>query len=114
MTRPPNKFGAVRTMIDGMKFDSKREATRYQELRLLELAGEIRNLQRQVVIPLIGQHGPIKTTSGRAMRLTVDFRYEDKRANWATVYEDAKGMRTRDFDVRVAVAAAMGIAVRLT
>ena len=70
-------------MIDGMKFDSKREATRYKELRLLELAGEIRNLQRQVVIPLIGQHGPLKTTSGRAMRLTVDFSYEDKRANWA-------------------------------
>jgi len=48
------------------------------------------------------------------MKLTVDFTYEDKRLDWAKVYEDAKGMRTRDFDVRVAVAAAMGIAVRLS
>jgi hypothetical protein len=109
-----NKFGAVRSMVDGKKFDSKKEAARYMQLRDLESKGEIRDLQCQVAIPLIGQLGPLKTTSGRQMRLTVDFAYEDKRAGWARVYEDAKGMRTRDFDVRVAVAAAMGIPVVLS
>lgn len=112
--RPQNKFGAVKTTIGGLKFDSKKEAARYAELRLLEHGGEIRNLQRQVPIPLIGMLGPLKTATGRQMKLTVDFTYEDKRLGWAKVFEDAKGMVTRDFAVRAAVAAAMGIAVVLS
>lgn len=106
-----NKFGAIPTIVDGIRFDSKREAARWSQLRLLEKAGEIRNLKRQVVIPLIGQHAPLKTRSGRAMRLTVDFAYEDRRLNWALVHEDAKGAATRDYEVRKAVAQAMGIEV---
>jgi hypothetical protein len=110
----PSKFKAVRTTVDGIKFASKKEAARYSQLLMLQRAGEIRCLERQVPIMLWGRDGPIKTSSGRHMRLTVDFAYEDKRLNWALVYEDAKGARTRDFDVRVAVAAAMGIPVLLT
>lgn len=45
------------------------------------------------------------------MKLTVDFVYEDRRLNWAAVYEDSKGAVTRDYEVRRAVAAAMGIEV---
>lgn len=106
-----NKFGAIKTTVDGIKFDSLREARRWAELRLLEKAGEIRDLKRQVVIPLEGRDGPLKTRTGRAMRLTIDFVYEDRRLNWATVYEDSKGAVTRDYEVRRAVAAAMGIEV---
>lgn len=40
-----SKYGAVKTEVDGIMFDSKREASRYQELRLLEQAGEIANLR---------------------------------------------------------------------
>lgn len=40
-----SKYGAVKTEVDGIKFDSKHEALRYQELRLLEQAGEITNLR---------------------------------------------------------------------
>jgi hypothetical protein len=43
-----SKYGAVKTEVDGIMFDSKREASRYQELRLLEQAGEITNLRLQV------------------------------------------------------------------
>lgn len=39
--------------LDGIKFDSKREARRYAELKLLERAGEITGLQRQVKFELI-------------------------------------------------------------
>ena len=106
-----NKFGAQAVTVDGIRFDSIKEARRWGELRLLEKAGEIRNLQRQVVIPLEGRDKPLKTRTGRQMRITVDFTYEDQRLGWAKVYEDAKGMPTRDYEVRRAVAAAMGIEV---
>lgn len=106
-----NKFSAIATVVDGIRFDSLREARRWGELRLLERAGEIRNLRRQVAILLMGQAAPLKTRTGRQMRLTVDFVYEDARIGWATVYEDSKGVPTRDYEVRRAVAAAMGIEV---
>lgn len=48
-TKPKkSKYGAVKTEIDGIVFDSKHEAKRYQELWLLEQAGEITNLRLQV------------------------------------------------------------------
>ncbi len=106
-----NKFGAIPTVVDGIRFPSVREARRWSELRLLEMSGEIRNLKRQVKIDLQGRDGPLKTRTGRQMRLTVDFVYEDKRLGWAVVYEDAKGKPTRDYEVRRAVAQAMGIEV---
>jgi len=109
-----NKFGATPTTVDGIRFDSLKEARRWGELRLMERAGEIRNLQRQVVVPLIGRDGPLKTRAGRQMKLTVDFVYEDRRLGWATVHEDAKGHPTRDYEVRRAVAQAMGIEVKET
>ncbi|MDZ7906546.1 MAG: hypothetical protein U5N55_12805 [Cypionkella sp.] len=42
------------------------------------------------------------------MRLKVDFAYEDRMLNWATVFEDSKGYATRDYEVRKGVAEAMG------
>ena len=110
----PNKYNARRTIVDGIAFDSAKEALRYSELQMLLRAGEIRALKRQVAIPLMGQLGPLKTPNGRLMRLTVDFVYEDRRLGWATVWEDSKGVVTRDFVVRAAVAEAMGIKVTLT
>ena len=98
-------------MVDGIRFDSLKEARRWADLRLLERAGEIRNLRRQVVVPLIGQNGPLKTRTGKAMRMTIDFSYEDKRVGWAEVFEDSKGVATRDYEVRKAVVEAMGIKV---
>lgn len=106
-----NKFGAIATTVDGIRFPSMKEARRYGELVLMERAGEIRNLRRQVAIPLEGKAAPLKTRTGRQMRLTVDFVYEDRRLGWATVYEDSKGKPTRDYEVRRAVAQAMGIEV---
>ena len=43
-----HKYRAKPTVVDGIRFDSKREAVYFQELRLRERAGEIRDLQRQV------------------------------------------------------------------
>lgn len=110
--KPPRaqKYGAEATTVDGIRFDSKHEAARWAQLRLLERAGQISELRRQVALPLEGRDGPLKTRTGRAMRLTVDFAYLDH-ATGQTVYEDAKGMPTRDYEVRRAVAAAQGLEV---
>ena len=114
--KPPikSKYNAKPTAVDGVLFPSKKEAARWGQLQLLERAGEIRNLKRQVVIKLAAGAVPILSRSGRQMRLTVDFSYEDKRLGWAVVYEEAKGKRTRDYDVRLAVVQAMGYKVTET
>ena len=105
------KYGAKKTQVGEVTFDSKKEAQRFMELQLLERAGEISNLRRQIKIDLIGQYRPMYTRTGRKMRLTVDFAYVEDDIE---VLEDAKGMWTRDFEVRYAVAIAMGLNLRVT
>ncbi|MGH1414853.1 MAG: DUF1064 domain-containing protein [Pelagimonas sp.] len=105
-----NKFGAQKVTVQGIKFDSKREANRWSELRTLERAGQISNLKLQVPIMLEGRDGPMMTRKGRQMRLTVDFSYIDSKTG-LTIFEDAKGMPTRDYEVRKAAAAAQGVKV---
>lgn len=48
----PNKFGARKTTLDGVTFDSAGEAKRWSVLRLMERAGEIEHLRRQCQFPL--------------------------------------------------------------
>jgi len=106
-----NKYGAKKTQVGEVTFDSKKEAQRYMELQLLERAEEISNLRRQVRIDLMGQHRPLHTRTGRKMRLTIDFAYIE---DGIEVMEDSKGVWTRDFEVRYAVAIAMGLNLRVT
>ena len=85
----PHKYGARRTVVEGITFHSKAEALRYQELRLLEKAGEIRELELQPAYPIL-----VKDRSGRAVLITVylaDFRYREGRDGVLRV-EDVKGM----------------------
>lgn len=105
-----NKYGAKKVTLDGIKFDSIKEMRRYADLTLLERAGEISGLERQVKLELHGRDGPLLTRTGRKMKITVDFRYTDNRTG-LTVWEDAKGYATRDYEVRRAVAAAQGVNV---
>ena len=87
-TKPKkSKYGAVKTEVDGIMFDSKREAKRYQELRLLEQAWEITNLCLQVPFELIP-----KSKYGMPIRYIADFMYNDR--NGQLIVEDAKGVKT--------------------
>lgn len=106
-----NKYGAKKTLVGGIKFDSKKEATRWMELQALERCGEISNLQRQVKIELMGQYRPLYTRTGRKMVLTFDFSYIE---DGIVIFEDSKGVWARDFEVRLAVANAMGLTTRVT
>jgi hypothetical protein len=104
-----NKYGAKPTQIGDITFDSKLEAQRWCELQLLERGREILDLRRQVAIELLGQYRPLFTRTGRKMKLTFDFAYIEDGVQY---FEDAKGMPTRDYEVRVAVARAMGLEIR--
>lgn len=103
--------GAQPTVIDGIRFDSKREASRWRELCMLQLAGDISELERQVKVPLEGADGPILTDGGNQQRSYVaDFRYFDRKLGvW--VYEDAKGHPTDIYKLKRAIVAAMGIEI---
>lgn len=81
-----NKYHAQKVTIDGKTFDSRKEANRWCELRLLERAGQIRDLQTQVPFELIP-----KTRYGRAVRYVADFVYWEGERK---IVEDAKGVRT--------------------
>ena len=86
-----NKYHNKKVTIDGITFDSVKEGSRWQELKLMERAGEIVGLNRQVKIELIP-----KTKLYRACFYVCDFVYFDKREG-KTVYEDSKGMKTKEY-----------------
>lgn len=48
-----SKYGSRKVTVDGITFDSKKEAVRYRQLKLLERAGEISDLRLQVKYVLI-------------------------------------------------------------
>lgn len=93
-----SKYRAVPTVVDGIRFASKREAKRYMELRLLERAGEIRSLQRQLkfplyVLPLFGDSG-VLIGCYVADFVYEQFVYPGESKECKTVVEDSKGFRT--------------------
>lgn len=83
-----NKYHNKWVEVDGIKFPSIKEAERWKTLRLMERAGEITLLARQVKIELVP-----KSNLFRAVYYVADFVYVDKRTG-KTVYEDVKGVRT--------------------
>lgn len=87
-----NKYGNKKVKVDGHTFDSQREATRYKELKLMERAGVIKDLELQTSFELI----PTIRTETETLRKTVykaDFKYFDVNADHEVV-EDVKGFKT--------------------
>lgn len=106
-----SKYQAQPTAVDGVRFDSRREARRYADLLMLQRAGEIRDLRRQVKIGMEGRDGPILTPTGRKAAYVADFTYVDTR-NGCLVIEDAKGFPTPEYKLKRAILAAMGITIK--
>lgn len=107
------KYGNKKITVNGQVFDSKKEYKRYCDLSLLERAGEITNLQRQVPFLLIpeqrapstevykkgsraGQPKPGPVLERKVVYIA-DFVYQE---NGETVVEDAKGMRTKEYIIK--------------
>jgi Protein of unknown function (DUF1064) len=91
------KYRAHRVTVDGIAFDSKREADRYQELKLMEAAGAIQALQVHPSFPLqvVALHldGPPWEIETIGM-YTADFRYVDRKTG-EVVIEDVKTIPTK-------------------
>jgi hypothetical protein len=92
--KPRSKYRNVRVEVDGLKFDSKAEAARWQQLRLLEKAGKVRELTRQVRIPLFAWRGEGWADDDVLVgHYVADFDYWDQDKG-CRVTEDVKGMIT--------------------
>jgi hypothetical protein len=90
-----HKYHAEAQVVDGARFDSKREATRWGWLQYRQKAGEIRDLQRQVEYPI----NVTNLDTGEIIycgAYVADFVYVEV-ASGAQVVEDSKGVRTAVF-----------------
>lgn len=94
-----SKYNAKKTVIDGITFDSKKEANRYMELKMLRDAGEItfpdqwRQVRFEIIPPFMHDGKKI-----RASYYVADFVYYDKNGNM--VVEDVKGVRTALYNLK--------------
>lgn len=87
-----NKYNAVKTEVDDTVFDSKKEATRYWQLVLLEKEGKVKNLQRQVRFVLQDSFINNEKQKVRPIFYIADFCYE---RNGVKIVEDVKSPATR-------------------
>ena len=89
------KYRNQKVEIDGIKFDSRKEAKRWQELKLLESAGEIERLIRQARYTLIPAQKRADGTTERKVEYVADFSYETVVGRIGYLHvEDVKGMKT--------------------
>jgi hypothetical protein len=84
-----SKYGSKETEVDGIKFDSQKEAHRYGQLKLMLKAGIIGLLELQVPFEL-------NTGGTHSLKYIADFVYIIS-ATGEKVVEDAKGHRTREY-----------------
>lgn len=108
MASKKSKYGNRKIERDGEVFDSVKEYRRYCELRLLERAGAITGLLRQVPFELIpaqretatiGKRGGIKPGKviERAVVYVADFTYHQ---DGKFIVEDTKGVKTKDYIIK--------------
>ena len=105
-----NKYGNHKVTYEGMTFDSKKELYRWIQLRTLEKAGKLSNLQRQKKFLLVPAQYEPDTVGPRGGKIKgkliekevayyADFVYFDEETKEAVV-EDAKGVRTPEYVIK--------------
>lgn len=91
-----SKYGARKTVFQGIAFDSQKEAQRYAELSLLQRGKAISDLRRQVKFELLPAQKIGGKLAERAVNYVADFTYVDKKTG-EFVVEDTKGVKTKDY-----------------
>ena len=91
-----SKYGAKKTEVDGIKFDSQKEANHYLELKLLERQGIIKDLRRQVRFELQPSYKKNGKTI-KAISYVADFTYNQDNK---LIVEDTKGFRTEVYKLK--------------
>lgn len=92
-----SKYHSTPVEVDGIRFDSKREANRWFELRMLERAGKIEKLKRQVKYLLIPSQYRDGKCIERECSYLADFVYVK---DGHLVVEDCKGFRTPEYKLK--------------
>lgn len=106
LKRKRGKYGARKVTNRHGKFDSGREAKRYQQLVLLLMAGEISQLERQVVFRLVpGMKLEGEDRKRPDLRYVADFVYHTR--DGVEVIEDAKGCKTPEYKIKKHLMAAL-------
>ena len=106
-----NKYQAQTCIVNGIPFDSRKEGRRYQQLLLLERAGVISDIKRQVKFVLIpAQYETYERYGKRGQRLKDGRRLIEKECSYyadftynegeSFVVEDTKGFRTTDYKIK--------------
>lgn len=93
-----SKYNAKKTVVDGIEFDSLREADRYCELKLLEKANEIRNLELQPRFLLQDEFFDKNGVKHKKIEYVADFSYIDN--DGKAIVEDVKGVLTDVYKIK--------------
>lgn len=90
-----SKYKNKKVVVGGIKFDSRKEARRYQDLKLLERSGEIKDLELQPIYHLIkGVKFSTDKRAKPAIRYIADFAYTNA-ITGERVVEDVKSPATK-------------------
>lgn len=91
-----NKYKNTKVIIDNIQFDSKAEGNRYIELKLLQRAGIIQNLELQPKY-ILQESFKKNGKTYRKIEYRADFKYIE---NGQVIVEDVKGMETKEFKLK--------------
>lgn len=104
---PYTKYHSKPVVIDGIKFDSQKEAGRYKQLRMWEEEGKISNLERQVPFLLVPKqmlehprrnlHKTGLVNCEREIKYLADFVYY---RDGVKIVEDVKGLKTPEYIIK--------------
>ena len=97
MSRCRSKYGVKKVTVNGITFDSRKEANRYIELSSLEKVGKVSDLQCQVKFELIPSQRVNGKVVERAVNYIADFVYVE---NGQKVVEDTKGFKTPEYIIK--------------
>ena len=96
-----NKYHNCKVMVDGIKFDSKAEARRYVELKIIEDTGHIKELKLQPKFELQPKYKNSKGQCIRAITYKADFSYIETHSEVGKlIVEDVKGVETKEFKLK--------------
>ena len=100
--RRANKYGAKPVVVSGYAYRSKRELKRHTELQLLERAGLITELRREVPFELLGRQQRDDGSIEQPVTYVADYVYRDREKGDQLVVEDvkSKATRTRDYIIK--------------
>lgn len=93
-----SKYGNKKVWVNGIKFDSKKEATYYTRLLALKEKGEVTEIETQPVLEIFPSFKSIEGKKQRAITYIPDFKVTYK--DGLTFYVDVKGVKTEVFKMK--------------